>query len=276
MSTFTAPLVSVIIPIYNAGTYLAEALTSLIAQTHEHWEAFLINDGSTDNSGEIAQQFVQQDARFRYFEQPNAGVSAARNVGLSHMQGDFFCFLDADDVFPKNSLADRLHIFQEDPAVCFVDGRVEIRDAQMKAVVSEWLPSFEGAPLADLVAITGRSFFGPTWMFRRADNRQYAFAVGHTHGEDLLFYMEQAQYGGLYRFTENTVLHYRKGHGSAMSNLEGLEEGYRFLYQALKQIQGLVPGQRTAFRRKTRSIMVKSYLRAAKPGAAISALLKRW
>ncbi|HAP64561.1 MAG TPA: glycosyl transferase family 2 [Cytophagales bacterium] len=225
MSGIASSLVSVIIPFYNAEAFLAETLDSLLNQSHSHWEAWLINDGSRDNSAQIAQEFAQKDARFRYHEQENAGVSAARNVGLGKMTGDFFCFLDADDVFPENSLADRLHIFQQDSAVEFVDGQVEVKDAQLKSVQSVWMPSFEGAPLADLVAITGRSFFGPTWMFRRLPNRTYAFVVGHTHGEDLLFYIQQAQYGGLYRYTKSTILNYRKGHGSAMSNLKGPEEG---------------------------------------------------
>jgi len=276
MSSNASPLISVIIPFYNAEAFLSETLNSLLNQSHTYWEAWLINDGSHDNSAQIAQEFAQKDPRFRYQEQENAGVSAARNVGLRQMTGDFFCFLDADDVFPENSLADRLHIFQQNPAVEFVDGRVEVKDAQLESVQTVWTPNFEGAPLADLVAITGRSFFGPTWMFRRIPKRTYAFVEGHTHGEDLLFYIQQAQHGGLYRYTESTILNYRKGHGSAMSNLKGLENGYRTLYQELHQIEGISQTQRNSFRRKTRSIMVKSYLGGIKPVAALAALLKRW
>jgi glycosyltransferase involved in cell wall biosynthesis len=89
--------VSVIIPAYNAAETIAETIESLLAQTLLSWEAIVVDDGSTDATGEIVRGFVQRDARFRMIAQSNAGESAARNAGISQARYDWLLFLDADD-----------------------------------------------------------------------------------------------------------------------------------------------------------------------------------
>ena len=75
-------MVSVIVPIYNVEQYLRRALDSILSQTHKDWEAILVDDGSTDNSGRIAEEYAQSDNRFKVVHKPNGGQSDARNVGL--------------------------------------------------------------------------------------------------------------------------------------------------------------------------------------------------
>ena len=89
--------VSIIVPVYNHGKYLAEALDSVLRQTYPHWECVIVNDGSTDNSEEIAMQYVRKDARFKYIYQKNAGVAAARNNGIRNSDGLFILPLDSDN-----------------------------------------------------------------------------------------------------------------------------------------------------------------------------------
>lgn len=96
--------VSVILPVYNVGLYLEEALQSLCSQTLSDIEIIAVNDGSTDNSEEILRKFQQQDGRISYYNQPNRGQSAARNVALRHAQGDFIYFMDSDDVLAPDAL----------------------------------------------------------------------------------------------------------------------------------------------------------------------------
>ena len=91
------PLISVIIPIYNVERFLQQCLESVIAQTYASLEILLINDGSNDGSVIIAQHFAQQDARIRLVHQGNKGLSAARNTGIDHAQGDYIAFVDSDD-----------------------------------------------------------------------------------------------------------------------------------------------------------------------------------
>jgi len=96
--------ISVIIPIYNSDKHLYRCLKSLIHQRGVDCEFICINDGSTDYSKQIIDQFVTSDKRFRYIEKKHNGVSAARNVGLDTAQGRYVCFLDSDDYIKKNSL----------------------------------------------------------------------------------------------------------------------------------------------------------------------------
>ena len=89
------PTVSVIVPCYNHAHYLPFAMRSILAQTFTDWEAIIVDDGSTDNTREVAAQFA--DPRVRYIHQGNRGLSGARNTGIREAMGEYLCFLDADD-----------------------------------------------------------------------------------------------------------------------------------------------------------------------------------
>lgn len=92
-----SPIISIIVPIYNRGKWLPNCLDSISSQTFKDWECILVNDGSTDNCLEIAQEYAANDARFIVFSQENQGVSAARNWGLDHAKGKWVTFVDSDD-----------------------------------------------------------------------------------------------------------------------------------------------------------------------------------
>ncbi|HVX29431.1 MAG TPA: glycosyltransferase family A protein [Nitrolancea sp.] len=122
-------LVSVIIIFWNAEPFLTEAVASVVAQTHPHWELLLVDDGSTDGSTEIAKQLVVNDPeRMRYLEHPghaNRGMSASRNLGIAHAQGTYLAFLDADDVWFPQALAEQVEILRAEPAAGMVYGPIE-------------------------------------------------------------------------------------------------------------------------------------------------------
>ena len=90
-------LVSIIVPCYNQAQYLDEALQSVLDQTYKNWECIIVNDGSSDNTSEVAQRWVEKDCRFQYIYQENGGVSSARNLGILNARGKFVLPLDADD-----------------------------------------------------------------------------------------------------------------------------------------------------------------------------------
>ncbi len=98
------PVISVIIPVYNAECYLAECVDSILHQTFTDFELLLIDDGSTDNSLEICKHYAAEDSRVKMFSQTNAGQSCARNRGLDNAKGDYIAFIDADDVVSKDYL----------------------------------------------------------------------------------------------------------------------------------------------------------------------------
>jgi glycosyltransferase involved in cell wall biosynthesis len=105
-------LVSVVVPSYNAGRYLAETLQSVADQKYQHWEAIVVDDGSNDNTSAIAASFVEKDSRFRLFRQANSGVSAARNNGFHCSAGKYVAFLDADDVWLEDNLSAKVDLLQ--------------------------------------------------------------------------------------------------------------------------------------------------------------------
>lgn len=92
------PLVSVIVPVYNVYPYLRDCVQSVQAQSYQNWELLLVDDGSTDGSGELCDELAVEDGRIRVFHKPNGGQSDARNVGLQQTQGKYFYLLDSDDL----------------------------------------------------------------------------------------------------------------------------------------------------------------------------------
>ncbi|MGW4893504.1 glycosyltransferase family 2 protein [Kitasatospora sp. NPDC004240] len=100
-----APRLSVVVPIYNVERYLAECLDSIIAQTFQDFECVLVDDGSTDSSASIAEQYVARDSRFRLVRQENKGLGAARNTGWRHIDpaAEYLTFVDSDDTLPPGA-----------------------------------------------------------------------------------------------------------------------------------------------------------------------------
>ena len=90
-------LISIIVPIYNVENYLRQCLDSIVSQTYQNFECLLINDGSPDNSADICREYVAKDARFRYFEKENGGLSSARNLGIERSGGAYITFVNSDD-----------------------------------------------------------------------------------------------------------------------------------------------------------------------------------
>ena len=118
-------MVSVIVPIHNVEQYLRRALDSIHSQTHKDWEAILVDDGSTDGSGRIADEYAQMDRRFKTLHKENGGQSEARNVGLQHVKGEQLIFLDADDFLHPQLMELCLELMLRDNAdlVCYTYDR---------------------------------------------------------------------------------------------------------------------------------------------------------
>ena len=96
-------LISIIIPVYNAGKYLNKLLSDVINQTYQNLEIVVINDGSNDESPQILEDFSKKDARIKVISVKNGGVSKARNIGIDNAHGKLIRFVDADDRVPLNS-----------------------------------------------------------------------------------------------------------------------------------------------------------------------------
>ena len=95
---------SIVVPCYNVGSYLHFCLDSVLAQSCADWECLCVDDGSTDDTGSILDEYALRDTRVRVFHQKNAGEGAARNTALDHATGDYICFLDGDDAYNKDAI----------------------------------------------------------------------------------------------------------------------------------------------------------------------------
>ncbi|MGP4004584.1 glycosyltransferase family 2 protein [Streptomyces sp. 8N706] len=119
MSHSSNPAVSVVIPSHDYGRYLPQALESVLAQTFGDWELVIVDDGSTDDSADVARSLIARhpDRRIRLLEQANAGVSAARNTGIAASTGRYILPLDADDVIAPTMLEKTTAVLDSDPAI---------------------------------------------------------------------------------------------------------------------------------------------------------------
>ncbi|MFZ2282380.1 MAG: glycosyltransferase family 2 protein [Lutibacter sp.] len=116
------PLVSIIVPCFNQAQYMDEALQSVLDQTYINWECIVVNDGSPDNTEEVAKKWVAKDNRFKYLHQENSGVSFARNYGIKMAEGKYIQFLDSDDILEANKINSQVQIMEINPNIDIVYG----------------------------------------------------------------------------------------------------------------------------------------------------------
>lgn len=112
----SSPLVSIIIPTYNRAHLINDTLDSVLAQTYQNWECIIVDDGSTDNTVEVVNSYVDKDARFQYYHRPinrPKGANACRNYGFKVSKGEYVIFLDSDDVLDVFCIDDRVSIMSK-------------------------------------------------------------------------------------------------------------------------------------------------------------------
>ena len=194
-------LISVVVPVYNVSDYLHFAMDSLIKQTYQNFEVILINDGSTDNSGDICDQYAAYDERIKVIHKENAGVSAARNTGIEAANGDYIAFVDSDDYIAPNMYEDMLRILKEndlDILECTAfrdkggdiiegcnDGQLEIyekedalRLAMHDCFVAAWSKLYKRSAIGDVRFPVGRKFEDTATSYLYVAN---ANRVGHIN-----------------------------------------------------------------------------------------------
>lgn len=135
MNSINNPKVSVIIPTYNSSKFVEEAINSIILQSYKNIEIIVIDDGSTDNTKDVLNKYIN-DSTITYCYQKNGGPGAARNRGIKESIGDFVCFLDSDDVYLPDSILDRAQVLKNYPEVglCFSDYFLQTKQHQTKII----------------------------------------------------------------------------------------------------------------------------------------------
>ena len=126
----SAPLLSVIVPVYNTEKYLRRCIDSILSQTFTDFELLLIDDGSTDASPAICDEYVNADSRVRVFHKPNGGVSSARNLGLDNANGEWVTFIDSDDYVTPSLLEDYASRFSTN-ADLYIQGYIDVNGGNL-------------------------------------------------------------------------------------------------------------------------------------------------
>lgn len=198
------PCVSVIIPCYNQGNYIKETLDSVIAQTFRNWEAIVVDDGSTDESGSIVRGYQKKDARIHYVYQKNAGVSSARNTGVEQAEGKYILPLDSDDIIAPE-LLERAVDYLECHAECML---YYCHAAYTGESNEAWDTSYKDYPSL----LLGNTIFCSS-VFRKKDfERIGGYDQSFVHGyEDWEFYIRLLADGGAV-FQDPAVLFYYRLH----------------------------------------------------------------
>lgn len=191
--------VSIIIPVFNGEVYLSDCLNSLLAQTFQDFRVYLIDDGSTDGTAEICQNYSARDGRVHYIRQENRGVSAARNRGMELAKGEFVTFCDGDDFWKPTHLETLLRAAAEsgaDMVSCnydHVDCRGDfLRRTEFPAGIQDLVtPAGQANYIQDVLNWrTGWAVWAR--LFRRESVENLRFCEEISFGEDLLFVLEAA------------------------------------------------------------------------------------
>lgn len=209
-------LISIIIPCYNSGRYLAETLESVWQQSHQNFEIIAIDDGSQDDTLAILHKFAEQDSRIHVLSQSNAGVSAARNKAAAHAKGEYIVCLDSDDKISANFLEKTLEIAERNPKIAFVYGRLETFERERKKIEQKQWSIYD---------ILGHKVFTPvTSLIRRPVFEQIGgFDERMSHCEDKDLYMTILEHGWQYCYCDEVCLYYRRRHDETSV----LDEGRR-------------------------------------------------
>ncbi|QDS88347.1 Hyaluronan synthase [Rosistilla ulvae] len=197
--------ISVVIPCYNGASYLDETLRSALAQTHRPLEILLVDDGSTDNSVEIAESFAPHVTVYR---QPNSGESVARNRGIELAKGDFVAFLDADDLWEPNKLEAQISQFNRVPELScvYTDFCLLVNGVPVEAPArpeSHSAPGFQTKMLLEWCVLPS------TALVRRELAARVRFPEHVRDSEDIIFFLELRNLGPFSRIADPLTFYRR-------------------------------------------------------------------
>ena len=227
------PLVSIIVPVYNAEIYLGPCLESLRSQTWPDLEIILVNDGSTDGSGQLCAAAARVDGRIRFLDRPNGGVSAARNAALAAAKGDYLQFSDSDDLLTPDATETLVRAAQVTGADLVishffrVDGEKQAQRGHIKG--ERLLTRQEFAQ--EMVKAPANYYYGALWnkLYRRSivEKQGLRFAEDVTWSEDFLFNLEYIRHVRLVAAVPKPLYYYHKRPGSLITSQATLRKVIR-------------------------------------------------
>lgn len=248
-------LISIIIPVYNVENFLPLTLNAVLNQSYQNLEIILIDDGSTDTSLSICEEYAKKDVRIKVFHQENKGVSVARNIGLSLATGKYIGFVDSDDMPHPDMFAKLLGdmlCFDVDLAICdtaFINvDATEIPDRDTDNKCTEKYISIKTSLLDILWGDNERKFYC-IWdkLYKKTiiDDYNICFHSDLRIGEDTLFVISYLLCCNSISINYNTYYNYRIRQGSLMrSHIEGLADQQILRVDMLEKFMSMISGDR--------------------------------
>lgn len=217
-------LISVIIPVYNAEKYLSACLESVMAQTYKNLEILLVNDGSTDNSVAVCEEFAVKDQRIKLIHKENGGVSSARNCGLQNANGEYVTFIDSDDYVDKDyvqALYDALQTDNADMSFCnfvYAGKTLESSGEKLPDAICIDKNSPETVRFLSRFFRVGSYIMGSCWriLYKKQLIETDTFNPRLRIGEDLLFMINALLKAEKVTFVKQDLYFYRVNEESCM------------------------------------------------------------
>ena len=180
-------LISVIIPIYNVDKYLSRCIDSVINQTYKNLEIILVDDGSTDNSGKICDEYALKDTRIKVIHKQNGGVSSARNVGLDIAKGEYIGFIDSDDYIESDMYEFLYDLLIKNNTEISCCNKFDFNSITNKYLPDKCFPKEGILSLNEVLQDIGGGFHIVTKIFNKNLINNIRFNEKFAIGEDLLF-----------------------------------------------------------------------------------------
>lgn len=209
------PAVTVILSVYNSAAFLRASIESVLAQTFTDFELLCVDDGSTDRSLSIVEEYVRKDARVRLVQRPNGGPAAAGNTGLEHARADLIARLDSDDIAFPTRLGKQVTLMRERPDVVLVGCDYQLIDEHGYLLTTIRQPT-DDAELQRRCLIGKTPIVHPGCMFRReAAQRVGGYRVHFQPSEDIDLYLRLGEIGTM-SSVPDVLIQYRQ-HASSQS-----------------------------------------------------------
>ena len=209
-------MISIIVPVYNVEKYLDECIQSIVSQSYTDWECILIDDGSTDKSGDICDQWTKQDQRIKVIHQKNQGVSIARNQGIDKAKGEYITFIDSDDWVDSEYLQTLFQPTLKQPTDLVVAGLVHnYNNGSTKTYSSCFTGNFElNFHQADyFIELNKCNLLYPPYikLYKTELIKKHKIKFNHeySYGEDLLFNYQYLEHVNTIACINQAHYHYR-------------------------------------------------------------------
>ena len=212
------PLLSIIIPVYNVELYLCECIDSILSSTFTNFELLLIDDGSTDSSGIICDDYVQKDSRVKVFHESNGGVSSARNVGIDHAQAEWITFVDADDMVAPTFFENLYKPVIEYSDIDFVQAGCTNYEDEKPTTIEQQYDFYVGSDKVKLFNQVRGLTFSKLFKVDILRGNSCLFDEKLHSAEDLQFTLEYILYVKKYAFIPETGYYYRRDNVSSITH----------------------------------------------------------